>query len=523
MKTADQATLISRLNDPACYPHPVDRLQMIETHISYVWLTGPLAYKIKKAVCFEFLDFSTLALRRFYCEEELRLNRRFAPQLYVQVLPIVTRGGRVHVGGEGTVLDYAVQMREFDQSLLFSSLLLRRQLDASQIEQLAQRVAAFHRVAAIASAGQDFGRPAQIAQQMADNFAPIQLLLGDPAQRRSIDFVRDWAEQQSRVLDRAFEERRNHGFIRECHGDLHLRNVALLDGQPTLFDCIEFSASLRWIDIASEVAFIVMDLHAAGRGDLATSYLNAYLAESGDYAGLAILRYYLVYRALVRAKVNALQTLQQRGADTRAVQRNDQVIDYLRLAQSFCTEARPALLITHGFSGSGKTAISKHLAERIGAIRLRSDVERKRLHGLPAMAGSGSGLTSGLYRTQVTEQTYEHLLCTAATILSAGFSVIVDATFLAYEQRLLFAQWAREANRPYAIIDFQAPLATLRSRLRQRRGDASEADAAVLEQQLNMAEPLQPSELPATFAYDSRRPLGDAALAPVWQPLIKRL
>ena len=316
----EQRTLVRTLLDPACYPHPVASVTLIETHISYVLLTGRFAYKIKKAVDFGFLDFSTLEKRRLFCAEELRLNRRLAPQLYLAVVPI---GGSVRAPRIGDATDqrapsepiapieYAVKMVEFPQSALFDQRLARGDLGARQIDALADVVAAFHAQAASASPTGEFGAPALIWRMAADNFRQLPSVPGDDGDAARRAALAAWSREEYARLAAVFAERRRAGLVRECHGDLHLGNIALIDDRPGVFDCIEFDAQLRWIDVISEVAFLCMDLAERGRADFANRLINRYLEASGDYAGLRCLPFYLVYRALVRAKVASLRAAQE--------------------------------------------------------------------------------------------------------------------------------------------------------------------------------------------------------------------
>ena len=308
-------------------------------------------------------------------------------------------------------------------------------------------------------------------------------------------------------LRETFTARKAGGFVRECHGDLHLGNVALIDGQPTPFDGIEFSEAFRWIDVMSDVAFMVMDLADRRLPRLANRFLNAYLESTGDYAGMAVLRFYLVYRALVRAKVACIRVRQQ-GVPADELRRGEREhLEYLRLAHSLATESRRALVLMHGLSGSGKTTVAQYLIETLGAVRVRSDVERKRLVGLEAQARSGSALGAGLYAADLTARTYARLAELARAIVDTGYPAVVDATFLSRSQREAFAALARELGVPFAIADCQAPEALLRERvaLRERAArDASEAGLAVLEHQLASREPLTDEELRARVVFDTR-------------------
>lgn len=483
--------LITALTDPTAYDHPVTTIEMLETHISFVLLAGDYAYKIKKPVVLPFADFGSLEARRHYCFEELRLNRRFAPQLYLDVVPITGSVESPHVEGEGPALEYAVKMRRFGQDALFDHLLAQGALRPEHIDGLAGRMAAFH-AEAPATTDAAFGTPDEVLQPALDNFA--DMAPHAHAQRREVlDGLQAWTRQAFATLDPVFAARHRAGRVRECHGDLHLRNIVLIEGEPVPFDCIEFSEALRWIDVINEAAFLAMDLMDRGRPDLGYRFLDRYLAKTGDYDGIAVLRFYLVYRALVRAKIHDLRA-RQAEADPREAQRLQAAADhYLSLAGDIAHGARPALLLMHGFSGAGKSRVAAALVEALGAIRVRSDVERKRLFGLDATDRSRSGVDTGIYDREAGAKTYARLADCARTILAAGYPAILDAAFLARRQREPMFELAEQLGVPIRIVDCRADADVLRKRVQARadRGsDPSEATVEVLEHQLAAHEPL---------------------------------
>ena len=521
----DQNRLVAALANPAIFGPACARVVVLETHISYVLLTGQHAYKIKKAVDLGFLDFTTLAARRFFCEQELRLNRRLAPSLYLDVVAFTGTIDAPAMGGGGPVLEYAVKMREFAQEALASRALARNELDAGDIDELAAKVAGFHAASDRAAPDTPFATPEAVLRVALANFTQIRALLTDPVEQRECDALATWAEREHGARAESFIERRQHGFIRECHGDLHLGNIALIDGEITIFDCIEFNDAMRWIDVMSEVAFTVMDLQERCRADLAYRFLNAYLEVTGDYAGLSVLCFYLGYRAMVRAKVASLRASQMESGDDRTKLIAERA-GYLHLAQSYARPPRPAIVITHGLAGCGKTTLSQALLERLGAVRVRTDVERKRLYGFAAAARSGSGLSSGLYTSDATRRTYDRACAFARSVADAGFVAIVDGTFLQRWQRDLFRGLASELAVPFVVLAFSANPTTLRARIveRERReNDASEADLAVLEHQLRTRQALGSDEQPDTVTYDAERPLAFAQSPDAWRGVLARL
>ncbi len=489
------ARLARALLDSSAYPEssPVEH---VETHISHVFLTGAHAYKIKKPVDLGFLDFSTLAQRRRFCEEELRINRRLAPRVYLSVVPIAGTVDAPRVEGAGPAIEYAVKMRRFPQELVLDRLAEAGDLQHRHVDEIAGQLARFHRDAARAGTDTDFGAAQRVLATAEENFEQLAARVHGEA-AASLARVHGWSRSEGARLAPAMDRRKHEGKVRECHGDLHLGNIALLDDDIVLFDALEFNASLRWTDTMNDVAFLAMDLHAHARPDLAARFVDSYLSHSGDYAGLEVLRYYQVYRALVRAKIAALRGSQN---DTDPLQRRAWVrrcAALIALASSLTHAQRPALVLLHGVSGSGKTWAAQRMLEATGAVRIRSDVERKRLHGMDALAPSASATGAGLYAPDSTARTYARLADLARQILRAHYAVLVDATFLRAAQRAAFLQLAREEGVRARIASFVAPEDALRARVRARqavRSDASEATLEVLEWQLRTREPLSTSE-----------------------------
>jgi len=510
----EQRTLVQALQDPARYPYPVTQVTLLETHISYVLLTGTFAYKIKKAVDFGFLDFSTLEQRRRFCDEELRLNRRLASQLYLAVVPISGTLCEPSIDDDGCTpieaieaIEYAVKMVEFPQSSLLDLRLARGDLSAQQIDALTDVVASFHVQAASASSGSEFGTPTVIWQMAAENFSQLLAAPCAVVDAARLATLEAWSRNEYARLEAWFDERRRAGFVRECHGDLHLGNIALIDGKPVIFDCIEFNPLLRWIDVVNEVAFLCMDLAERGRADFANRFINRYLETCGDYAGLRCLTFYLVYRALVRAKVASLRAVQETSAAAARRQLANRA-QYLAFAGRAILPRHRQLLLMHGVSGTGKTWVSQAVLEHLGALRLRSDVERKRLCGLPALARSASAVDCGRYDEATTHATYQRLVERAREVLGAGFPVLVDAACLRRWQREIFRDLAAQLDVPFRILSCRADDATLRRRIvaRQRSGgDASEADLAVLDHQLQNNDALSVAEQDVTIVFDSGR------------------
>jgi uncharacterized protein len=500
--------LVAALRDPACYPHPVDRVQVIETHISYVLLAGDFAYKLKKPVRLPFLDFSTPELRLRYCREELRLNRRTAPRIYLDVVAIGGSPRAPRIGADGPALEHAVRMRRFAQESLFSSLAVRGALENEHVDSLADALAGFHASIRGAPVPDGTGTAAAIGAPARESFAEILALRPWGPSRDALEALRRWTDEQCTALAPTFEARRREGFVRECHGDLHLGNVVSIGGAAVLFDGIEFAERLRWTDVMADAAFPFMDL-SRGMERLAWRFLDRYLQRSGDYEGLAVLRFYAVYRAMVRAKIAAVRASQLPIHDPRFVDALSEFSEYVALARRLSMRPAPVLVVMHGVSGSGKSSAAQTLLESLGAIRLRSDVERKRLHGLDAAARTGAPPDGGIYSAAAGERTYARLAHLARAALLAGFPVIVDAAFLERPRRDALRQLATRCGAAFEIVSCCAPPEVLRERVarRERAGaDPSEAGCAILERQLAGDHALAPEEQVHVTRVDTARP-----------------
>ena len=510
---AASRTLIAALQQADVYDHPVQAIELIETHISWVILTGDYVYKIKKPVDLGFLDFSTLGKRRHCCMEEVRLNRRLAPDLYLGVVTITGTPERPQPGGTGAAIEYAVQMAQFPQQAQFDRMLARGALTALHLDAVAQLVADFHRRADVAAADSAFGDPVTVFRPVEENFRQVRDCIGQDAPALGqLAVLEEWSRETFERLRGVIGSRKAGGFVRECHGDLHLRNLAWVDGRPLAFDCIEFNPALRWIDVISEVAFLVMDLQDHEQAQLARRFLNGYLEHGGDYAGVRMLPFYLAYRAMVRAKVEAIRLSQPGTGGAGRDAGLDAFHGYLGLAGRYTAASRPVLLVTRGLSASGKTTLTQPLLEQLGAIRIRSDVERKRLFDLPAQADGQAAVGQGIYTPEAGRITYARLVELAGTVLEAGFSVIVDAACLKADQLALFRTLADTHGVACVILEFHAPADVLRARIVQRGKGASDADLAVLEHQLANWQALPESDAASCIRIDTQAAFDAAAV-----------
>ncbi len=482
-------------------------LLVFETHLSWVLVAASVAYKIKKAVRFAFADLSTLALRHFYCDEELRLNTRLAPDLYLDVVPIYGPPEHAAFAGQGEAIEYAVKMRAFPQDALWSWRLQHGVLTGAEVDALAHRLADFHAHAVIAPAHGAWCTPTALEAIADETLTTLSCLVSAQTPKLDVAHLLAWEHAQRTLLADDILARKSSGYVRECHGDLHSANILTLGGQVGAFDCIDFNESLRWIDVMNDIAFACMDLRFRGRSELAARLLNAYLEMTGDYHGLTMFRYYETHRALIRCKVALLRATQGLPGTLETMAATQEAMNYLDFAKARSTLTTPALVLTHGFSGCGKSTVARHLVETLDAVQLRSDVERKRMHGIPP----GTRADAPLYSPEVTQRTYARLQALAAQVMRAGLTAIVDATFLRIAQRRLFLDMAKALGVPILILDIKASESVMRARITARQqsaNDVSDAGIDILERQLREHEPFTSEELPYVFSIDSESGTG---------------
>ena len=506
--------LIGALLNPVLYaglqPAESHRVELLQTHGAWVLLAGDWAFKIKKPVKFGFMDFSTLALRRAACEAELRVNQRFASEqpalrIYREVMPIVgtpeaPQWGRPGVDDKAAI-EFAVRMRRFDEAGRLDHLCERGALQPAHMVQLAQRLASVQAAADTAPVDAPWGQAQTVAQVVQDNLQTLQQLLSAADELHTLRALQDWTDAQWPAISTELARRRTAGRVREGHGDLHLANLVLTDGEVLPFDAIEFNEALRWVDVAGDLAFTWMNLQRLGQAGLAHVLISEWIDASGDVTAPAVLPFFAVYLALVRAKVAAIRRTQLTPADAVGRDACDAEIgQYLTLARRLAWPEPPQLVITHGLSGSGKShAATQWLLHHSGSrvLRLRSDVERKRLFGLAPLQASTAGQRTELYGVQASRQTYASLRDRAQALLQQGWTVLVDAAFLRRDEREAFAELARAQACPFGILAPQAPLEVLRERIQARQaqgGDPSEATREVLEHQRQWIEPLGADE-----------------------------
>lgn len=497
-------SLIDALKNPQFYPHKTENIQIIQTHISWVILTGPYAYKIKKPVNFGFLDFTSLQDRQHYCQEELRLNQRLTDGLYLEVLPITGSVQQPELNGQGAVIEYALKMRQFPQHNLLSQLQQRNELTSAHIDELASQIASFHQQAPQVAADHELCRPQALMAAVQQNFDQIRPLLEHQDDLQQLDALQAWAQHSFERLTPLLEQRAANGSIRECHGDIHLNNATLLDGKVVLFDCIEFNEPFRLIDIANDAAFLAMDLEDRGRHDLANRFINSWVEQSNEYQALPLLNFYKAYRAMVRAKVNLFRLAEDTSAQERG-QIMASYRSYTSLAESYCAIPQRLLAITFGTSAIGKSTVATQLVEQLGAIHIRSDVERKRIFGQQPQQHKNQ-LNAGIYSADASLATYQRLHLLARQALQAGLPVVLDATYLRSYSREQANEIAQQEGVPFLILACHAPDAVVADWLRQRQQqgqDPSDATMDVIQAQRQSCEALTQQEQQQAISIDT--------------------
>lgn len=493
MTAASLPPFIQEMLKPEFYPHPVQApIRLEQTHVSYVLLTGDYAYKLKKPVNFGFLDFSTLALRHHFCQEELRMNERGASGLYLEVVPVSQSGDRIFLGeGQGEVIEYAVKMHQFPQNALFSGLLAEGQLTEGLMEQLGKKVAAFHQQAPTNDYIRQFGEVEQIRQAFDENYQQTEKYIGGAQ-------TQQWFEETKAYTDRFFAERKAlfdqrmaQNWIRECHGDLHLRNICLWNDQIYLFDCIEFNEPFRFVDVMFDIAYAVMDLAARNRSDLANAYLNTYIEQTGDWEGLQVLPIYVNRQSYVRAKITSFLLDDPAVPEEQKAQAMQTAALYYKLAWQYTQPQPGQLFLMSGLSGSGKSTIARKLARQLNAIHIRSDAVRKHLGGI-SLEQRGS---QELYSPEMTQTTYNRLLELGILLASEGYTVILDAKYDKIGLREKAIAQSQAANLPLKILHCTAPKTVIQERLQTRTGDIADATVDLLESQIAATEAFTEAEL----------------------------
>jgi aminoglycoside phosphotransferase family enzyme/predicted kinase len=493
------ASLIQTLCDPQAYPAPVDDVHVHQTHISVVFLAGSYAYKIKKPVDLGFVDYSTLEKRRHWCDEEVRLNRRLAPEVYLGVVPVTSDGDHLRIEGTGPVIEWAVKMQRLPEEAMLSSALETERLDRWTIEKLARRIAEFHRNADRGDAIAQHGRFEAVAENARENFEQSLPHVGTTVNACVFERVRTFTEDALKRLRPMIDERAARHRPCDGHGDLRLDHVyGFPDRKPpddlVIVDCIEFNPRFRAADPVADMAFLKMDLIRHGRQDMAAWFCEAYFDASGDAEGRRLVPFYVAYRSTVRAKVGGMKAAagEVEEPERARAQAKARAHWLLALGELEDRRQRPCLILVGGLPGSGKSTLAKALADRGSFTVIRSDVVRKELAAAAGAAANQSEIGGGIYTEEFTEQTYHECARRAETELFKGNRVVIDATLRAEARRSRFLELAMRWGVPGLLLVCQADPAVIKSRLESRRNDASDADWAVYLDAARRWEPLAP-------------------------------
>ena len=504
MTEIDVTALIQQMLQPSFYPHEVvEPVQLIQTHISYILLTGKYVYKLKKPMNFGFLDFSTLEKRQYFCREELRLNYRGAAELYIEVLPITQVGSNYQLYGTGKVVEYVLKMYQFPQENLLSSMFDTKTLEEKHLVELGEMLALYHKLAEMNDYIRSFGKVTQLRKAIDENYEQTEKYIGSLQTKVKFDETKAYSDRFFAERQELLDQRVQGNFIRECHGDLHLRNIALWQDKILMFDCIEFNESFRFVDVMYDVAFIVMDLEARHRQDLGNLFLNTYLEKTGDWEGLQVLPLYLSRQAYVRAKVTSFLLDDSQISAEAKEEASKTASNYYTQAWEYTKPHQGKLMIMSGLSGSGKSTTAHYLSRKLGAIQIRSDAVRKHLAGI-LLKSKGA---DEIYTSAMTQKTYRRLLDLGIILTRQGFSVILDAKYDLQALRQKVIQEAEENNIPLQIIQCEAPIEVIKQRLKNRNGDISDATVGLLNSQIENSEPLTKREKELLITVNTTQPL----------------
>ena len=507
MATARPAEIVNSLLDPGVYPEKVDRVELVQTQISLVFLAGDYAYKLKKPVNLGFLDYTTPERRRYFCEREVELNRRLCPEVYLGVVPINYDGSGINLAGQGYTIDYAVKMVRLPHDRMMDELLERNLVTNEMAEQIARRMVEFHARAVTSPFISAFGDIEAIRINVEENFAQTIQYTGLTITGQQYQRIKEYTEAELRDKAGVFKQRVSGGRIRDGHGDLHSRNICFAD-RLCIYDCIEFNDRFRYGDVTADIAFLAMDLDHFGRADLSRDFVRAYIEDSRDTGIRDILRFYKCYRAYVRGKVSSFESADAATSESARMKATETARAYFELAESY-TRSRPFLIITVGLTGTGKSTLANLLARRLGLTVISSDIMRKKLASIPLTEHRFEEMESGIYSASFSRMTYEKLFSEAREILSQGDPVILDASFIRGEDREKALRLAEEVQAEFAVVECILDEATVRQRLEQRLKEAAVSDGRpeVYELQKRNFQPV--TEVPPARHYviDTAQPL----------------
>lgn len=465
-------SLVQALLQPEIYPHHPHKVELVQTQMSFVFLTGAYAYKVKKPVNLGYLDYTTLEKRRFFCRQEVELNRRLCPETYIEVVPITESDGKFQLAGSGEVVEYAVKMKQLPQERMLDNLLVCDRVTEDMIAALAQRLAAFHKKARTSPEISSYGGLKAIRINTEENFSQTEKYIGTTISQHIYSYIKDYTDNFMEKNKKLFEKRIAEDRIRDCHGDLHAAHVCFTDG-VCIYDCIEFNDRFRYGDVASEVAFLAMDLDRFNRADLSRVFVDAYVQASGDSGLLKLLDFYKCYRAYVRGKVESFKLDDPFIPDKNTAL--EAAHSYFQLAYRYAC-GKKLLLIIAGLVGTGKSTVAQSLNRSLGLTVISSDIVRKELAGIPPTERRFEPLSSGIYSAEFTKKTYEEMFARAEKLLRRGESVILDASFKSRTHRLNAQKLAKDLGADFAVLECVLDELTIKDRLEQRVKEGSISD-----------------------------------------------
>jgi hypothetical protein len=486
----DYPKIVQAMLDPGFYPEKPEKIQMIQTQMSFVFLSGEYAYKIKKPVNLGYLDYSSLNSRYHYCQNELNLNRRLCPEVYLEVLPVSRHDGKICLGEIGEVIDYTLKMRRLPQEKMLNVLLERDHVSEEMVELVAKKISEFHKLAETNQQISTYGNILSIRGNIEENFNQTEKSIGRTISKEKYQQIRQYTSEYLVKNRPLFENRVNTGKIRDCHGDLHAAHICFTNN-ICIYDCIEFNDRFRYGDVASEVSFLAMDLDHFGRADLSSIFVNSYVNFSNDPELLKLLAFYKCYRAYVRGKVESFKLDDSYISEPDKKMAASIAHGYFDLA-GFYIRPHPTLFITIGVTGTGKTTVAKELARHTGAVVISSDIVRKKLAGIPLTERHLDDFNTGLYSSQVTQNTYDAIFMKAEHYLSQRQSVILDATFTKHSFRTRAQELSERYHTEYLMIECFVNKENIVKRLedRMRTNSVSDGRLEILENQITQFEPI---------------------------------
>jgi uncharacterized protein len=504
--------LLKSLLKPSAYDEPTSTVRLVQTHVSFLFITDHFVYKIKKPVDLGFLNFTTLDRRRFYCNEEVRLNRRLCPDIYLGVLEVRESSHGVNLRGEGTVIDYAVKMKRLPEERMLDRLLEEDAVSVDDIRRIARVIAAFHLAAERGGEIDKYGSIQSIRKNWDENFLQVSGFIDSTIDRRDLGIIHEWVDRFMSAHEGVFEERVRQGFIRDCDGDIHAENICLAD-YVCIFDCIEFSSRFRYCDTAADIAFLLMDFDCHGKRGFSRILQHEYLERTGDEGMPGLIRFYKVLRAVIRGKVESLRLRDPHIPDDEKRAAQERARRYFRLARGYCLldNLAPTLVVMCGLTGSGKSTIAAALGFELGVTVVSSDRVRKELAALPESARVLAAYEEGMYAPEFTAATYRELLHRTEQALAGGETVIADATFRYRSDRLRFRELAARSGASFVIIHVVCPEKLVRQRLHERGKRSDEVSDGRWEIFLHQKEDFEPltEDEGMRILVDSSRPLND--------------